>query len=213
MGPRDRTAQVADDPKGAAAPVDSGGGDYPPGPTLGTMPHHLGRPANTYRSRHWPSEPVSAPDARLRGSAAILAHLDSTYGATRLAPGSLVLAALDEHSMLLGLGRWPVTPADLSLRVALVAVTVAEMVADGRGAATAAVLLVSFRSGGPRRCADDEHWWAALRRACRLLDLIPVDVVVSTPGGWATLRAGTAGAAVGWLGAGEPDVEPGLPGD
>lgn len=193
--------------------MDSGGGACAPGPTLGAMHHHLGRPVNTYRSRHWPAEPVSAPDTRLRGSAAILAHLESTYGAARPAPGSLVLAALDEHSMLLGLGRWPVTPADLSLRAALVAVTVAEMVADGRGAETAAVLLVSYRSGGAQRCADDEHWWAALRRACRLLDLTPVDVVVSTPGGWATLRAGTAGAAVGWLGAGEPGVEPGVPGD
>lgn len=152
------------------------------------------------RGRSTPSEPLvfqrpPVDRPRLRGSAQILGHLRVRYdGADGLPSGTLVSLLLDRHSSVLGLAR--LRAMDSPGRRALedqVHLLLEHQATDPRAAAGFASLLVAYRSG-PSRLLDADRWlWSALRAACHAAALHPADVLVSTPAGWFTVRAGTSG--------------------
>lgn len=137
-----------------------------------------------------------APDGLLSGSAAVLRHLDSCYGPAGTPPGTAVALALDEDSVLLGQGR----VRDLRPGVSPLVMSevledlLGDLVADPRGAATDAVVLVTVRPGPARALEVDLAWWSALVAACRSRMLIPAELICRTGRSWHTLQADTSGS-------------------
>ena len=145
-----------------------------------------------------PPPPDQTPEDRLRGSAAILRHLGTAYPGSDVGPGALFALRLDRHSTLVGIGRLSGLADDLDLPPPARA-DVLDLLLGGlrhghpAGALGFAVLLVAVRAGPDLLGTSDIRWWTAQRHACRRNELHAADVLVSTPPGWCTVRAGTSG--------------------
>ncbi len=142
--------------------------------------------------------PELAPTDRLRGSAAILRHVMGAYPDREVGPGVLVAVLLDRHSNLIGQGRLRGLPDDLGLPPPDRADLLRDLLhglqtSDPRGGTGFACLLIAVRDGPDAVRDADLGWWTTLRIACRSVGLHAADVLVTTPAGWFTVRAGTSG--------------------
>jgi hypothetical protein len=121
-----------------------------------------------------------------------------SYPDRDVGPGVLVAVLLDRSSCLIGQGRLRGLPDDLDLpppeRSGLLRSLLAGLLTgDPRGADGYACLLIGVRTGPDRVQDSDLRWWTAQRHAGRDVGLHAADLLVCTPPGWFTVRAGTSG--------------------